>query len=491
MRITLKQTFLASSLLCGLLTGACKKDDSTTSDSKETATGTLRISLVAAGDVAGAGAGLRSRLVDPVNFSNYTNGHIAAGTPDSMKVLITKMTLSKADNSKNLPIFSDPEGKAIDIKGSSVDVSSFFTRIECIKQDGTVIDPPEGQTCKCGVNGNGELIQQEEVTAEDGTKSMACPPLKEGETPPFGVMEVDQEGDFDQLTVEYLNKGEARGCVSGKFSYGATTFCTKSGQDLDAAGSFTKADYPSTGATAATIYWSKEGKSTNASFSKTYPIGSTISITADGESPKLTMVIDQGRMLRFFDGETSQGPNPMPGLPGNKAYFFSTVFEDSTFVFVGQPGGIRGYRYGLRAIKDKSMTDAVPAQGSLTCTPTVDDCNYVNGWLTVIEDPSGKPLAISVMPDDDNAWTIMKGGNYDSANPGAIKSSDLTVNADGTWTLTYNLLDPDGSGLVGTIYKLDPTAAVDSTQTLEFSAKNASSAGQFNTWGAITLQRGL
>jgi hypothetical protein len=28
-------------------------------------------------------------------------------------------------------------------------------------------------------------------------------------------------------------------------------------------------------------------------------------------------------------------------------------------------------------------------------------------------------------------------------------------------------------------------------QTVEFSAKNTSSAGQFNTWGAITLQRGL
>jgi hypothetical protein len=470
---------------------ACKQDESKTTDSNGTAAGTLRISLVAAGDVAGAGAGLRNRLVDPVNFSNYTNGHIAAGTPDSMKVLITKMTLSKSGTNDNMPIFSDPAGKAIEIKGSSVDVSSFFSRIECIKQDGTVIDPPEGKTCKCGVDGNGELIQQEEVTGEDGSTYMSCPPLKEGETPPFGVMEVDQEGDFDQLSVEYLNKGEASGCVAGKFSYGVTSFCTKTGQDLDAASSFTKADYPSTGATPSAIYWSRSGKTTEPSFSKTYPIGSTISITADGESPKLTMVIDQGRMLRFFDGETSQGPNPMPGTPGSKAYFFSTVFEDSTFVFVGQPGAIRGYRYGLRAIKNKAMSDTVPAQGSLTCTPTSDSCNYVNGWLTVIEDPSGKPFAISVMPDDDNAWTIMKGGNYDSANPGAIKSSDLTVNADGTWTLTYNLLESNGSGLVGTIYKLDPTAAVDSTQTVEFSAKNTSSAGQFNTWGAITLQRGL
>jgi hypothetical protein len=397
----------------------------------------------------------------------------------------------KPDNSENLPIFSDPEGKAIDIKGSSVDVSSFFSRIECIKQDGTVLDPPEGKTCKCGVDGNGELIQQEEVTAEDGSKYMSCPPLKDGETPPFGVMEVDQEGDFDRLTVEYRNKGEASGCVTGKFSYGQTTFCTKTGQDLDAASTFTKANYPSSGATPATIYWSKAGKTTEATFSKTYPIGSTISITADGESPKLTMVIDQGRMLRFFDGESTQSPNPMPGLPGSQAYFFSTVFEDSTFVFVGQPGGIRGYRYGLRAIKGKSMTDAVPAQGSLTCTPGSNQCEYVNGWLTLIEDSSGKPFAISLMPDDDNAWTIMKGGNYDSTKPGAVKRSDLTVNADGTWTLIYNLLDPDGSGPIGTIYKLDPTAAVDSTQTIEFSAKNTGSMGQFNTWGAITLQRGL
>ncbi len=490
MKFTAQPIFLTLCLAGGLLVTACKKDESTT-DSSEPAAGSLRISLVAAGDVAASGSGFRNRLVDPVGFTNYQNGNIAAGTPDSLKVSITKMTLENSVTNEVLPIFSEPDGKAIDINGSSVDVSSFFTKIECLKQDGTVLEPAEGESCKCGVDADGKLIQQVEVTEEDGTKRMSCPPLQEGETPAFGVMEVDQTGDFDTLSVEYLNKGETSGCVTGKFSYGAATYCTKTGQDLDAASSFTKADFPATGATSTSIYWSKTGKSSNATFNKSYPIGSTISITADGESPKLTMVIDQGRMLRFFDGGTSQGPNPVPGLPGDKAYFFSTVFEDSTFVFVGQPGGIRGYRYGLRAIRNKSMSDTVPAQGSLTCTPSTDTCGYVNGWLTIIEDPDGKPLAISVMPDDDNAWTIMKGGNYDSTNPGAIKSSDLTVNTDGTWTLTYNLMDQDGKGLLGTIYKLDPASTLGSTQTIEFSAKNTSSVGQFNTWGAITLERGL
>jgi hypothetical protein len=81
--------------------------------------------------------------------------------------------------------------------------------------------------------------------------------------------------------VEYLKKGEATGCVAGKSSYGVTSFCTKTGQELDAAASFSKADYPS----------KKTGKSTNANFSKTYPIGSTISITDDGESPKVGTTI--------------------------------------------------------------------------------------------------------------------------------------------------------------------------------------------------------
>lgn len=458
-----------------------KKEDDTP---KAAPSANLRMAIV-----AGGAASTSSFNLADVPFSGFVNGSIASGAPDEMSVSITKISLANSSTNSETPIFSEPTGKPLTIEGSRVDISSFFTKIECLKEDGTIIEVPEGKTCKCGVTAAGELIQQEETTDQTGAKVLSCPPPKEGEIPPFAVLPVEQTGDYDVLKIEYLNRGEASGCVSGKFASGDATHCTKTGKDLDAAAA-TIADFPATGPTPATIYWSKAGKGMN-SFNKSYPIGSTISITADDEeSPKLTFLIDRGRLLRFFTGTTSQGPNPVEGLPGSRAYFFSTVFEDSTYVFVGQPGNIRGYRYAAYVAKNKTPSDSFPAAGSRSCT---SNCSYVNGWMTIVEDKDGKPFAVSMMPDDDNSFTVSKGSNALPNKPGSIDSSKITVNSDKTWTLQYSLFGQSGKGLAGTFYKLNPELAVGTSQTIEMEAEyNDSQPTQpFRTWGEVTLQRGL
>ncbi len=470
-------------LSAAMLANQCKKSDSDSTPAA-TPTGSLRISLVASGEPATTGL-----VKSEISASSFQNGNIASGSPVEMSVSFAKMTLVNSKTNESLPIFVEPDGKEVKIVGSSVDLSNLFTKIECLKSDGTVFEVPEGKTCKCGVDAAGVLIDQVSVTDVNGATTLGCPEHKEGETPPFGVLEVDQEGEFDKLTVEFINKGTAAGCVEGNFkAYGAKTYCTKTGLDLDSATTLTRSLYPSADPTTSTIYWSKSGKDGNAQFNASYPMDKTIAITADGETPAITMVIDQGRILRFFDGETSQGPNPGAGTPGDKAYFFSTIFENSTYIFVGQAGSIRGYRYSLAATHGVDLGTAVPAEGSRTC---VSDCKNVNGWLTIIEDTKGAPLAISLMPDDDNAFTVMKGGNYDSSNPGAILQSQLQVNGN-NWTLNYNQLNSSAVGLSGSIVDLDSTKDVGTTQTLEFDAKQTDTGlHTFQTWGDVSLERKL
>jgi hypothetical protein len=192
-------------------------------------------------------------------------------------------------------------------------------------------------------------------------------------------------------------------------------------------------------------------------------------------------------MLRFYTGT---GTNPGPDFPSSKAYFFSTVFEDSSYVFVGQPGDVMGYRFAAYAKKSQSLGTTVPAVASRACT---SDCAYVNGWLTIILNPSGAPMVASVMPDDDNAFTVLKGANYDPTSPGKVLQSKLVVNSATSWDLNYNLISSvKTTGLIGAIEGLNPSSAVDSTQTVTFQSSQSDTANTtFTTWGEITLNRKL
>ena len=159
----------------------------------------------------------------------------------------------------------------------------------------------------------------------------------------------------------------------------------------------------------------------SSTFTLDFPI--TGGVNLDATAPQqLTMLLDANRLLRFFNqGRTDQGPNP--GLPANRSYFFTTVFERSVFAFVGTPGSIRGYSWATRAC---TQATTIPSDHQCTDNPFV-----VAGWLTLVFDKDGTPLLASAMPDDDNTLTVIKGANmtrtgYDTT---AVTSSETSWNA--------------------------------------------------------------
>lgn len=146
------------------------------------------------------------------------------------------------------------------------------------------------------------------------------------------------------------------------------------------------------------------------------------SVPKDG-STTLTLAVDLNRMLRFYANTRSDHQPPNPGMKAGTSYFFTTLFPSSISVFGGPVGSVQGYQISA---------------------------NSVDAWLTLFLDAAGNVLSASVMPDDDNALTIMKGnglaftGQLDSGlgmdlgiSPSAISGfKGVALNATGSATLT-------------------------------------------------------
>jgi hypothetical protein len=199
-------------------------------------------------------------------------------------------------------------------------------------------------------------------------------------------------------------------------------------------------------------------------FMMEFPIQGGVTLTKDGPSPLMTMVIDSNRMLRFYN--KNQIKNPNPGMSDSRAYFFNTVFEESAFVFVGAAGDIRGFKWWTEACANNTNGD--PCTGNSN--------SIVAGWMTVVKDAEGKPLVIGAMPDDDNSLTIVKGSNKTAEG---LKSSAFVAKG-ANYDLTYSL----GTEGLGQIFNVNLDAAVGSTQTTSFT-------GLQSYGGNIYLQRAL
>jgi hypothetical protein len=128
------------------------------------------------------------------------------------------------------------------------------------------------------------------------------------------------------------------------------------------------------------------------------------------ETPaKLTLAVDLNRMLRYYNrGRQDQSVNP--GAPMNKAFFFTTVFADSTHVFVGAPGRIYGYEMIARVCPNGETYDA----GTGICSGNNGFHTSVPFWMTLITGSNGGPVKMIMMPDDDNDYTITKGSDRDA-----------------------------------------------------------------------------
>ncbi len=473
--------FLSIILLIVTINACSKKSDSKSTNESSY---NLQIRMVS----SGASTASSFMQFQSVSDSNFLNSSIGSGPAEEVTFKIQSMTLgSTTDSSISVPIFSDTNGKSVTVRESSVDLSNFFTKFSCLDSNGNSVTVPEGQTCDCGVKADGTLIQKVATTLPDGTTGLACPVLADGETAPLGVISVNQTGTFDKLTVNFVNLGQMKGCVTGKYkstsgdNTGTTaTNCTQSGKGLDVTSITTSIyDFPSTNSENMNIYLSKSGSQGGSSITKEFVIPGGVTIDSTS-TPSITLLIDTGRMLRFYNANQAfSSPGPTYETLKSNAFFFTTVFEESIYVFLGVPGSILGYRWAA----DATNWTTSSAPSNHLCT---SNCKTVAGWMTLILDKDGKPMMASLMPDDDNALTVLKGGTYSTTTPGKLDSSAIVENSSTDWSINYNL----GTQLSGTIYGFDPTGALSSSNDGTFSMTSNHSGTQ-NSWGALTFIRKL
>jgi hypothetical protein len=195
-----------------------------------------------------------------------------------------------------------------------------------------------------------------------------------------------------------------------------------------------------------------------------------------GVAVPLTLVIDTNRMLRFYNKGSTTTPNP--GFPSNRAYFFSTVFEDSVFGFAGIPGSIQGFSWVAKAC-NATGKPSIAKTADYTC-PEIN-ASYVAGWTTIVLNNQNLPIAINHTPNDDNNLTVIKGGNR-SGN--ALDSSLFTVRSAQDFDASMTLGGPSNTTLTGKIFGLGSNLAVGSSKELKFD-------GYSNMWGLLTLERQL
>jgi hypothetical protein len=147
---------------------------------------------------------------------------------------------------------------------------------------------------------------------------------------------------------------------------------------------------------------------TEKSFTIDYRVAAPVTVKA-GDKIDLSLVVDLNRMLRYYNrGRQDQGITG--DAPKDKAYFFTTVFRESTFAFIGKPGRIYGYEMFARVCGTSESADFTNAKCSTSGKPlTSTDLESVPFWMTIITAADGKPLTLITQPDDDNDLTITKG----------------------------------------------------------------------------------
>jgi hypothetical protein len=401
---------------------------------------------------------------------------IASGAPDSFEVSVLSMDLAGKDaagSEISTNIFKSEAGQAIKIEGSNVDLSKLFTSYACYKADGSPITLGAGETCKCGVDAKGAVIAPQ---ADGSCKLTDANGNLQDITEPSGILKV-ASATYTSLSVTFAPKAKIKGCVTGTFrsssqNPGTHTYCTKTAlATTNESITPSAADFESSGAEDIEIYLNRSWDQRAGSLQTTFPIKDGLKISGDSNKT-LSLVIDVNRMLRFYNkGRPDSGPNP--SFPVNRAYFFTTIFEDSLFVFAGRPGSIKGYSFLTSTCMEATVTSDY-----LCATSTAKS---VAGWMTLILDADGNPFAASAMPDDDNNLTTIKGGNR-KANVG-IDSSMITKNSDNTYSVALDL-----SGVTSTIKNVDLTKAKGETYESSYDGiKNGSNL----TFGKVTFTRGL
>ena len=409
-----------------LLFDACGKDSNSGNDSSSVTdfgNGTLQLT-VSSGLVSRSPS---LRLTDNTLVFKATS--IASGAPDYLAISLSKLELIGVDpesgSQQVVPIFSEETGKKLVIQSGLTDISDLFTSFNCFTADGTIIESSEEETCDCGVYVDDQTFVKKE---KDKEGVLRCPSKESLDgrivVPPAAALSVPAI-NYSSIRMTYYVLAEMKGCVSGTFQGAVTgkhTYCTQAGEGLSEA---SKQE--------ANFFENKESVLTKVPLSKSFlpDYSGTASLSfeiKDGltlkkdETASLSLVIDANRMLRFFNqGRSDQGPNP--GYPIDYSYFFTTVFEESVFVFAGRPGKVKGFSWLTEYCNADSCSDGQKQE-------------VVQGWLTVIEDQNQDPIVLNVMPDDDNTLTILKGSNRSA---GGLDKTLITKTGESTYDLQMRL----------------------------------------------------
>lgn len=163
-------------------------------------------------------------------------------------------------------------------------------------------------------------------------------------------------------------------------------------------------------------------------------------VLAAGAAPKLTILFDVSRALRFYDGLGGAGKGPSPSDLDDKAYFFShSVLTNSIVCYFGDAGSIHGYRT-LYDNQNAGATALIP------------------GWATFIFDPAGELQSGLLIGDDDNAGTVLKG---------LVTSSTSTA---GVFDFSYDISEVTVTGF-------SPPAAVGDSEEVSWTQTSAANGG--------------
>lgn len=432
--------------------------------------------------------------------SGFRNRSVASGSPAEMTITVTSMRLASEGNPVGIPIFLSDEGKMLKVRSGYVDLTELFTTIACLDGNNKPVTLAAGETCECGLDASGKPIAKVTVDPVTGEQFAApsCPSVEEGVTPPVAATAVDQLGTFTKLTVRLKAKAQIRGCVTGHFQYSVTdagddavhTFCTQTAKSVYASGAdaFANADFEAIDGGKVPEVMDIPLDSTASDFATkefvdlTFPIAG--GVTIDGvKPPQITLGIDLGRALRFR-GLFAGHPREAGFFLTKGSYFFALPPQSYQFVFVGRPGKVFGHSWtALAGIRDAAAD--VPTDRA--CVDEAEDggCHRLAGWMTTIFQGDGTPIAFNILPDDDDAFTVLKGSNF-SAN--GFDTSIFTKIGTDTYDIAY-MLGGTAPTLSGTLFGMSYAGAAGSTHETTFATKTMTN-GKF-AFGSLRISRNL
>jgi len=388
---------------------------------------------------------------DDISIIESNSSSIVSGMPEEMTIYIKSIKLdSQDDEIGEVSIFEDKNGKPVKINNGKVDISSLFQANieskECFYSDNEFIIYNDIEAIVLNENNGTVIIKSYHIG--DNNETIFDDTITEANCSVTDSQSISiPEGVYDSIRIEYFRRAKIKGCVDGVFEpYGTKDgiagyhkYCTKYGKSTFEGINTQNSDFESNISQLMDIdlLVTNEGVTTDRTktFDILYDIKGDIELKK-GSTNDLTILFDLNRMLRYFnDGRIDNQP-VNPNSPVDMTYFFTMDIRDVSYAFIGKVGKIYGYKMTLEGC---TIEDA-PDNGTHICPDNIDK-NIVSLWMTSIYDQDNNHISTNFMPDDDDAWTVIKGSTNDIANP-------IIKNPDGTFNIIYTL----GEGSNGTIY---------------------------------------